>query len=942
MRYVVNARTDRSLHLSDAPHTRSYCSRLRGALVVLDPEDASLRIATRTAKVCTACRTVLDDRKAADRAMADSFMITADEVRPAARPVVEPGLFDLAGAGAAAAPGVRAVASAVPAVEQGLFGTVDAEESPEEPPGAGVLPVVDAAAVIVAGVPVVGPAPVGLAETGPEGGEEFSELTRARQVMRPAVEGGWENGRTPGRAAALKGWVTTADAEDYAERFPQCVEVYSRFERYEGEFRRSPMLTTVHVSRVEFPARWVFDEDEDGGITITLPNGTTERGNWSHIARTVRAYVLAHRPEYVVAVGECFEKAEKIHAERAAEYASEEAAGLRTLDAVRTDANRARAAFEALRLHLHYQTDEAEEAVYEAAHAAAENAAVCERVAQGRENTRRWWLGLPGYADAVRRAADWLTRGVERVGATMPEVLAVVSVAPDAAPSDPGTEDTWEGEGGAVPGVDTPRNPEAGPAAAQLGPMPGPGSATVVTAADAPTVDAAQDGKGSASAEVSTQDYDYEAIAAGLKLIQKANRAIEARRTWTDKPGADWHVKQPISVYEGTPTYNGAHGTAALYATEDGTAYEVCVYSYAGKQAHQVVRKTLDAAFKAGQKLANQDLAERSRQEVPPAAETTTEETVPAAAAEDATTGPAGFGTDPSSATIPEPPAEEPTEVTEATVGRAEFSNLSGPRQEAGSRQGDGGSVAATEAPMTTTATACLLGTATFNGQPLALTKAGWNAWTADGITVKMLSTGLWGASRADTYLRGYDSPQCALDALAAAEAKAARAATIRAGLTDGQRFARDIRAYLRIGARTHRYRGAQDLHAEILRLGLELIFHGEEFGYREGLVTAVRPALGALLSYDTHIASRRLGGTLVCQYVHNLTPWQLLDLLGEMADAGIMHVGGGERWLQDLNKNLTVTHTDPITGRQTVKRATGPAATGSSSVSAPAVVGAG
>ncbi len=245
----------------------------------------------------------------------------------------------------------------MPAVAQGLFGTVDAEESPEEPPGAGVLPVVDAAAVIVAGVlSVVGPASVGLAGTGPEGGEEFSELTRARQVMGPAVEDGWENGRTAERAVVLKGWVTTADAEDYAERFPQCVEVYSRFERYEGEFRRSPMLTTVHVSRVEFPARWVFDEDEDGGITITLPNGTTERGNWGHIARTVRAYVLAHRPEYVVAVGECFEKAEKIHAERAAEYASEEAAGLRTLDAVRTDANRARAAFEALLPHLHYQT----------------------------------------------------------------------------------------------------------------------------------------------------------------------------------------------------------------------------------------------------------------------------------------------------------------------------------------------------------------------------------------------------------------------------------------------------------------------------------------------------------------------------------------------------------------------------------------------------------
>lgn len=211
--------------------------------------------------------------------------------------------------------------------------------------------------------------------------------------------------------------------------------------------------------------------------------------------------------------------------------------------------------------------------------------------------------------------------------------------------------------------------------------------------------------------------------------------------------------------------------------------------------------------------------------------------------------------------------------------------------------------------------------TVTFNGQPLALTETSWNAWTADGITVKILPTALWGASRTGNYPQGYDSPQQALDALAATEAKAARAATIRAGLTPGQRFARDMRTYLHIGASTRRFRGDDDLHAEILRLGLELVFHGSDFGYREELVAAVRPAFGALLSYDTHIACGRLGGTLVCQYVHALSPWQLLDLLGEMVDAGITHVGGGERWLQDLNKTLKVTHVNTLTGRQTITR---------------------
>ena len=116
MRHVVKNIADRVLHLADAPYTRSYCTKLRGALVLVDPDRASERIADRTVAVCTACRTVLDDRRAAAHVTADDFMITADEARPAVRPAVEPGLFDLGDAETPPAPGARAVASAVPAV----------------------------------------------------------------------------------------------------------------------------------------------------------------------------------------------------------------------------------------------------------------------------------------------------------------------------------------------------------------------------------------------------------------------------------------------------------------------------------------------------------------------------------------------------------------------------------------------------------------------------------------------------------------------------------------------------------------------------------------------------------------------------------------------------------------------------------------------------------
>lgn len=212
-------------------------------------------------------------------------------------------------------------------------------------------------------------------------------------------------------------------------------------------------------------------------------------------------------------------------------------------------------------------------------------------------------------------------------------------------------------------------------------------------------------------------------------------------------------------------------------------------------------------------------------------------------------------------------------------------------------------------------------GTVTFNSQPLTLAESGWNTWTADGITLRILPTALWGASRTGHYPAGSNTPQEALDQLAAAEAKAEHAAAIRAGLTDGQRFTRDMRAHLHIGANTRRYRDNIDLHAEILRASMELVISGREYGYSEQLVEAARPAFGALLAYDKHIASWRLGG-LICQYVNSLTPWELLDLLGEMVDAGIKHVGGGERWLQDMAKTLTVTATNSITGYQTITRA--------------------
>lgn len=101
------------------------------------------------------------------------------------------------------------------------------------------------------------------------------------------------------------------------------------------------------------------------------------------------------------------------------------------------------------------------------------------------------------------------------------------------------------------------------------------------------------------------KDVDTAAVAAGLNLIRKASATVE-RRKWTDKPGGDWSVprddRSPFTQY---PQYCGVHGKAVLLYSDDGTAYQVCVFSYAGKELHKVTRKGLDAALRVGQKLAD-------------------------------------------------------------------------------------------------------------------------------------------------------------------------------------------------------------------------------------------------------------------------------------------------------------------------------------------------
>lgn len=102
-------------------------------------------------------------------------------------------------------------------------------------------------------------------------------------------------------------------------------------------------------------------------------------------------------------------------------------------------------------------------------------------------------------------------------------------------------------------------------------------------------------------------DIDYRAVAAGIELIKRANRAIEDRKH-TDQMGAFWSGDR-AGAFEPIPTYVGTRGRARLYATEDGAAYAVHTYTFQGVALHApIVRKGLDAALRAGERLANSDV----------------------------------------------------------------------------------------------------------------------------------------------------------------------------------------------------------------------------------------------------------------------------------------------------------------------------------------------
>lgn len=107
-----------------------------------------------------------------------------------------------------------------------------------------------------------------------------------------------------------------------AEEWPEAMEARSLGDRYEGEFRRSDLLSELSVCGERFPFRFHFESG--GGHTVTLPTGGV-RGTWGEVTGAAIAYVIAERPASVLRATAETARVYGIHAERAAEKAEEHA-----------------------------------------------------------------------------------------------------------------------------------------------------------------------------------------------------------------------------------------------------------------------------------------------------------------------------------------------------------------------------------------------------------------------------------------------------------------------------------------------------------------------------------------------------------------------------------------------------------------------------------------
>jgi hypothetical protein len=192
----------------------------------------------------------------------------------------------------------------------------------------------------------------------------------------------------------------------------------------------------------------------------------------------------------------------------------------------------------------------------------------------------------------------------------------------------------------------------------------------------------------------------------------------------------------------------------------------------------------------------------------------------------------------------------------------------------------------------------------TINGTETTLAAAGFMTWTASDISLRLRPNMTWEATRGQISAGG-DTAQAAADNLLTAERKAEKAAKLTARSTKGQIFAREMRSYLHIGARTRRFdskKWMKDGHRDVMDLIAESSY---DPGMRSADSEAIfQTASAALRSWEKHIDGYRADAALVSR-INSMTPHQFVGLIADMIDAEISNVFEGEQFFAAMARRM-------------------------------------
>lgn len=126
---------------------------------------------------------------------------------------------------------------------------------------------------------------------------------------------------------------------------------------------------------------------------------------------------------------------------------------------------------------------------------------------------------------------------------------------------------------------------------------------------------------------------------------------------------------------------------------------------------------------------------------------------------------------------------------------------------------------------------------------------------------------------------------------------------------TAGQIFADTIRKSFGVGTRTRRYGKLFGHRTDLHNAMIEAIENAVQLpGYYNAERTEIyRAAWGAAMSYRKHVNGYRIDGVLA-QQINAMSAYRFAALLGRMIDAGVTTTGDGERFFQDMAREIHVT----------------------------------